>query len=191
MAFKTKSQLKDVFSGLSSLWYQKTAATISSGSVTLAPDYDMPVKIDTFNFEQGDPSLEHYKVIGLSGDWVVASEPGDIEISFRVPTKHTEVLQMAFGIDAVSSVAASVTGVGSNTLSYTGPGVILKSNKVTGTWVLVNEDKSQLVVLQNTTLFAKAVFDSDAKGVFAVDFNGTIESDGSSPDILFLKLNQA
>jgi hypothetical protein len=29
--------------------------------------------------------------------------------------------------------------------------------------------------------------DSDAKGVVAIDFNGTIESDGSNPDVLFLK----
>lgn len=191
MAIKTKAQVKDVFSGVSSLWYQSTPANISTSggnsSISLTPDIDVPVKVDTFNFEQGDPSLEHYKVLGLSGDWVVASEPGDIELSFRVPSKHTDILKMAFGNDAVATITGSVTGVSGTANSYTGDSVILKTSKVTGTWVLVNEDKSQLVVFQNTTLFAKAVFDQDAKGVFAVDFSGTIESDGANPDIIFLK----
>lgn len=187
MAFKTKAQLKDVFSGLSSVWYQATPAAVSSGTFTITPDYDMPVKVDTFTFEQADPTLEHYKVIGLSGDWVVASEPGDIEISFRVPTKATDVLKMAFGNDNVNtSVTASVVGVAASAVAYTGSSAIMATNKVTGTWVLVNEDQSELIVLQNTTLFAKAVLDQDAKNVFAVDFSGTIVSDGSNPDIYFL-----
>ena len=43
------------------------------------------------------------------------------------------------------------------------------------------------VILNNTSLYASIVLDSDAKGVIAVDFNGSIESDGSNPDIIFLK----
>ena len=31
------------------------------------------------------------------------------------------------------------------------------------------------------------VMDTDAKGVVAIDFNGTIESDGTNPDVLFLR----
>lgn len=181
-----KKDLKDVFSGISSLWYQKETVDMSDlSNLSLTPNYDVPVKVDTITFEQGDPTIEHYKVIGLTGDWITSSESGDIEISFRVPTKHTNILEMAYGEDAVSSVSADVT-VGSDTATYSGDGLVLKQTKVTGTFVLVNDDQTKLLVLGNTNLWAKPVIDTDSKGVFALDFNGSIETDGTNPDILFL-----
>lgn len=180
MAIKTKAQLKDVFNGPSSLWFQ--TAPLSGNSLTIDPELDVPVKVDTIEFEQGEPSMEHYKVIGLAGDWVSSSESGDISLSFRVPTKHTDILEMAFGSSAVSQVSATV-----GSASYTGDGLILTNHKVTGTWVIVNDAQDQLLVINNTALYASIVMDTDAKGVVAVDFSGTIESDGTNPDILFLK----
>lgn len=179
----TKSQLKDVFSGITSLWYTSTEVDVSSTSgLTITPEYDLPVKVDTITLEQGDPSIEHYKVIGLPGDWVTSAEPGDIDLSFRVPTKHTSVLTLAYGEDAVKTItSATVNGNG-----YSGTGLVLQQKKIDGTFILVNEDKTKLLVLANTTLWAKPVIDQDAKGVFALDFNGSIESDGTNPDILFL-----
>ena len=64
--------------------------------------------------------------------------------------------------------------------------MVLAQKKIDGTFIFVNEDKTKLLVLTNTTLWAKPVLDQDAKGVFALDFNGSIESDGTNPDILFL-----
>lgn len=186
MAITTKSSLKSVFSGASSLWYQPTAVDWTASPPAIQPTLDVPVKVDTLSFEQGDPTLEHYKVIGLMADWVVSSEPGDIEISFRVPTKATAVLQMAFGNDAVSTAATVNVTTGSTAVGYSGVSLVLKTNKVEGTWCIVNEDETEILVLNNATLFAKAVLDQDGKGVFAVDFNGTIVSDGSTPDIVFL-----
>lgn len=180
MAVKTKAQLKDVFNGPSSLLYQSTA--LSGNELVLDPEYDVPVKVDSIEFEQGEPDIEHYKVIGLAGDWVSSSEAGDITVSFRVPTKHTDILKLAFGNDAVTS--KSVT-YGSQT--FAGDGVVLKNKKITGTWAILNDAGDQLLILNNTALYASMVMDSDAKGVVAIDFNGTIESDGTNPDVLFLK----
>jgi hypothetical protein len=181
---KTKSQLKDVFNGPSSLLYQ--SAALSGSTLVLDPEYDLPVKVDTIEFEQGEPDIEHYKVIGISGDWVSSSEAGDITLSFRVPTKNTDVLKLAYGNDAVSS--ASVT-YGADT--FTGNGLVLKNKKITGTWAIVNDSQDQLMILNNTALYASTVMDSDAKGVVAIDFRGTIESDGTNPDILFLRKNSS
>lgn len=178
---KTKAQLKDVFNGPSSLLYQSTALS-GGGALTLDPEYDVPVKVDSIEFEQGEPDIEHYKVIGLAGDWVSSSEAGDITVSFRVPTKSTDILKLAFGNDAVTS--KSVTYGGN---SFAGDGVVLTNKKVTGTWAILNDAGNQLLILNNTALYASMVMDSDAKGVIAIDFNGTIESDGSNPDVLFLK----
>ena len=180
MALKTKSQLKDVFNGPSSLLFQ--SAPLTGNTLTLDPELDVPVKVDTIEFEQGDPNIEHYKVIGLAGDWVSSSESGDITVSFRVPTKHTDILQMAYGSDAVSS--KSVT-YGNDT--FTGDGVVLKNKKIQGTWVIIDNTETQMMVLNNTALYASVIMDNDAKGVVAINFSGTIESDGTNPDILFLK----
>lgn len=191
---KTKKELKDVFSGLSALWYQASELDLSTlTSLAINPEYDLPVKVDTITLEQGDPTIDHYKVIGLAGDWVTSSEPGDIDLSFRVPTKNTDVLKMAYGEDAVkTNVAATINTAGSGDgESYVGTGLVLQQKKIDGTFIFVNEDKTKLLVLTNTTLWAKPVLDQDAKGVFAIDFNGSIESDGVNPDILFLTKNTA
>jgi hypothetical protein len=183
MAMKTKKELKDVFSGIASVWYQKTELDMSDlSALAITPDFDLPVKVDTINLEQGDPSIEHYKVIGLPGDWVTSAEAGDIDLSFRVPTKHTDVLKMAYGEDAVKAI----TGATVNGATYSGTGLVLQQTKVDGTFVFVSEDKKNILVVNNTSLWAKPVIDQDAKGVFALDFNGSIETDGTNPDILFL-----
>lgn len=179
MAMMTKAQLKDVFNGPASLLYQPTP--LEGQTLTLDPTLDVPVKVDTIEFEQGEPNIEHYKVIGLAGDWVSSSEAGDISLSFRVPTKHTNILQMAFGSSAVTNKSVSYDG------TWTGDGVVLSNHKVTGTWAIVNDSQDQMLIINNTALYASIVMDTDAKGVVAVDFSGTIESDGSNPDILFLK----
>ncbi len=181
---KTKKQLKDVFGGISSMWYQSTELDLTSlAGIQITPEYDVPVKVDTIELEQGDPSIEHYKVIGLPGDWITTSEAGDIDLSFRVPTKHKDILKLAYGADAVQDITgASVDGV-----TYNGTALTLVDKQIDGTFILVNANKTKLMILANTTLWAKPVIDSDAKGVFALDFNGTIESDGTTPDILFLE----
>ena len=176
---KTKAQLKDVFSGPSTLLYQ--SALLSGNTLKLEPEYDVPVKVDSVEFEQGAPSLEHYKVIGISGDWVTSSEAGDITVKWRVPTKHTDILKLAFGEDAVKDMTVTYNGE-----TYAGNGVILKNHKITGTWAVLNDAGDQLLILNNTVLYASMVLDSDTKGVVAVDFSGTIQSDGNNPDVLFL-----
>ena len=91
-------------------------------------------------------------------------------------------MKLAFGTDAVSDITAAVDGV-----DYEGLAVILKNKKVQGTWLIVNSAKDRIMVINNTALFASLVLDSDAKGVIAVDFNGSIETDGTNPDVIFLK----
>lgn len=184
---KTKAQLADKFSGPSSLLYQSAALNITSGqggvkTFTCTPELDVPCKVDSLNFEQGEAEVEEYKVIGLSGAWITDSEPGDIDLGFRVPSISEDILKLAFGADAVSEITASV-----NSVNYEGLAVVLQNKKVTGTWLIVNSSKDRIMVINNTALFASLVLDSDAKGVIAVDFNGSIETDGTNPDVIFLK----
>jgi len=191
MAAKTKSQLADKFSGPSSLLYQSAVLEITSGAdgtktFTASPELDVPCKVDSLNFEQGEAEVEEYKVIGLSGAWITDSEPGDIDLGFRVPSISEDILKLAFGEDAVSSITGKVDDV-----DYEGLALILKNKKVQGTWMIVNSAKDRIMVINNTALFASLVLDSDAKGVIAVDFNGSIETDGTNPDVIFLKKKSA
>jgi hypothetical protein len=183
---KTKAQLADKFSGPSSLLYQSGALAITgegnAKSFTVTPELDVPCKVDSLNFEQGEAEVEEYKIIGLSGAWITDSEPGDIDLGFRVPSISEDILKLAFGEDAVSAINATVDSV-----DYEGLAVILKNKKVQGTWLIVNSAKDRIMVINNTALFASLVLDSDAKGVIAIDFNGSIETDGTNPDVIFLK----
>ena len=116
MAAKTKSQLADKFSGPSSLLYQSAVLNITEGAngtktFTASPELDVPCKVDSLNFEQGEAEVEEYKVIGLSGAWITDSEPGDIDLGFRVPSISEDILKLAFGEDAVSSITGKVDDV--------------------------------------------------------------------------------
>lgn len=184
---KTKKQLKDVFNGPSSLLFSESPITITDNDGTktfsnITPSLDVPCKVDSLNFEQAEADITGIKVIGLSGYWVSDSEVGDITVSFRVPSIHKDVLKMAFGADAVADISGSVDSV-----SYEGLALILKDKEVNGTWLIVNKAQNRVMILNNTSLYASLKLDQDAKGVAAVDFNGTIESDGTNPDIVFLK----
>jgi hypothetical protein len=102
---KTMTDLKDVFNGISSFMFDTTPISLASGSITMAPEYELPVTVDTLSISQDDPTINHYKVHGLGTDWVSTSEPGDATIEFTVPSVHADVLNVAYG----SSTAASQT----------------------------------------------------------------------------------
>lgn len=186
----TKDQLAEKFSGANSLLYQKSALVITEAggkkSFTASPEIDVPCKVDTLNFEQGEASKEEYNIIGQAGAWIVESEPGEIEIGFRVPSIHKDILKLAYGEDAVSDIEASV-----DSEDWEGVALKLNNKKVEGTWMILNNSKDRLMIINNSVLFASLVLDSDAKGVMAVDFNGSLESDGTNPDVIFLKKKSA
>ena len=192
---KTKAQLADKFSGPSSLLYQSDPIVITTAgegdqatrTFTVTPELDVPCKVDSLNFEQGEAEVEEYKVIGLSGAWITDSEAGDIDLGFRVPSISEDILALAFGDDAISAITTGTISGSDAAGDYEGLAVILKNKKVQGTWIIVNSSKDRVMIINNTALFASLVLDSDAKGVIAVDFNGSIETDGTNPDVIFLK----
>jgi hypothetical protein len=80
MAMKTKLELKDVFSGLSSIMLVKGGIT---NFTTVTPDFDLPVTVDSLSLSQAEPTLNRTKVHGLQADWAVTSTAGDIINSFN------------------------------------------------------------------------------------------------------------
>jgi hypothetical protein len=181
MALKKKTELKDVFSSPSSIMYQKAIVDLGSATaITLAPEFEFPVKVDSLKIEQGDPSLTHYKVLGMNGDWQSTAEIGDFEISFTVPTKHTDVLKWAHGEDAVKDNVQAAIG----SVNYKGQALTLTKHKITGTFIIEDDAQENIMILSGVSLWAKPMLD-DGK-VYAIGLTGTLEI-GDKPSIAWLK----
>lgn len=186
MALKTKTDLKDIFNGLSSVMFQEDAIDLSQSTIQIDPDYDLPVTVDTLSFTQDDPTINHYKVIGLEGDWTSSSTSGDVSIQFTVPTKQTDVLKLAYGTSAVVAKTGATYGSG----TYNGNAVTFSTHKVTGSIVLEDAEQKNLLILSNVALWAKPLFENASTDPFAIQFTGTVEATGK-PDIAFLTKNSA
>lgn len=190
---KSKQDLKDVFNGLSSLLYQSAIVDLSQATLSITPEYDLPVTVDTLQISQEDPTINHYKVIGLDGDWTSSATLGNMNIKFTVPTKAKDVLKLAYGEDAVKEITKlTITGTGDSDLDnesgFTGTSIMLKKKKVTGTFVLVDEEQSNLMVLTNVALWAKPLYENPGTEPFAIQFTGTMEGAGSH-SMAWLKKN--
>lgn len=171
MAMKSKIDLKQIFSDPKALLYQKAVADLSGSTIALAPEYDLPVTVDTLQISMDDPTINHYKIIGMTGDWTSSASIGDMQIQFTVPTNHPDVIKLAFGENAVnSSLTATLDGG-----SYAGHAVKFEKHKVTGTFVLVASDDENLMILSNVALWAKPLYENPSTDPFAVQFTGTIE----------------
>ena len=187
---KTKQELKDVFNGLSSLLYQSAVVDLSQSILSITPEYDLPVAVDTLQISQEDPTVNHYKVIGLDGDWTSSATLGNMNIQFTVPTKAKEVLQLAYGEDAVKEITKLTINTGDADIDsaqgYHGVSLSLKKKKVTGTFVLVDEAKENLMIITNVALWAKPLYENPGTEPFAIQFTGTMEGAGSQ-SIAWLK----
>lgn len=195
MATKTKQELKDAFNGLSSVLYTDEVVDLSSGTPTITPKYDLPVTVDTLQLSQDDPTVNHYKVIGLDGDWTSSATLGDMTVQFTVPTKAKEVLQLAYGESAVKDITklTLTTGdaeVDNSANGYEGVSLMIGKKKVTGTFVLVDEEKKNLMVITNIALWAKPLYENPGTEPFAIQFTGTIEGAGSQ-SLAWLKKKSA
>jgi hypothetical protein len=162
----------------------------SSGTIAIAPDYDLPVTVDTLSFTQDDPTINHYRVIGLEGDWTSSSTSGDVSLSFTVPTKQTDVLKLAYGASSVvAKTGATVTGVTGLSGTFDGDVITFSTHKVTGSIVLVDSEQKNLLIMSNVALWAKPLYENASTDPFAIQFTGTIEATGK-PDVAFLKQSE-
>lgn len=188
MAIKKRTELKLVVDDFNSLLIQKTPIKVDGGAITITPDYDMPVTVDTLQTSGAEPSLTHYKVIGMDTDWTSSATAGDWTISFTVPTLHTDVLKFAWGEDAVKSCTASygnADGLVDGT-TFTGVSVTFNKRHVICSLVIVNGAKDKLVIIRQAKLWANILKDANGDP-YAVRFTGSIESEGD--DLIVLEKN--
>jgi hypothetical protein len=183
MAMTTIDKMKDIFVGPKTLLYQPTVVDLSNATFALEPTLELPVEVDTLKATMEDPTINHYKVIGLAGDWATTSELGDFNVEFVVPSKAKELLKIMFGEDAITeitkaTIASGDTQIDNDTLGYSGVAVETKKFKVKGTITVVDDEKNNLMVVTNLALYATLQYDDTGSKPVAFKFSGSVEGAG-------------
>lgn len=183
MAMTTIDKMKDVFCGPKSLIYSKSITDLSVATVEITPDVELPVEVDSLKASMEAPSINHYKVIGLAGDWATTAELGDFNIEFVVPSKANNLLKIMFGDDAVGELTKlTLKDTGDATLDaaagFTGVALEPKKFKVKGTIVIVDDEKENLMVITNIALYSTLQWDDTGSKPVAFKFAGSIEGAG-------------
>lgn len=183
MAMKKIEELKDIFVGPKTLLYAKTIADLSKTTLDITPDLELPVEVDSLKATMSDPTVNHYKVMGLAGDWATTSELGDFSVEFVVPSKAKDLLASMFGSDAVGDLTKlTLKTTGDTDLDatsgFTGTTLELKKFKIQGTIIIVDETKTNLMVITNIALYATMQWDETGTKPVAFKFSGSIEGAG-------------
>lgn len=179
----TIDKMKDIFVGPKTLLYTSVIADLSKTTLEITPEVELPVTVDTLKATMDDPTINHYKVIGLAGDWATTSELGDFNVEFVVPSKAKDLLKVMFGEDAVTELTkVTLKSTGDTALDattgFTGVAVEPKKFKIKGTIVIVDEEKKNLMVITNIALYATLQWDNSGTEPVAFKFSGSIEGAG-------------
>ena len=183
MEMKKIEELKDIFVGPKTLLYAKTIADLSKTTLDITPDLELPVEVDSLKATMSDPTVNHYKVMGLAGDWATTSELGDFSVEFVVPSKAKDLLASMFGSDAVGDLTKLTLKTTGDTdldatTGFTGTALELKKFKIQGTIIIVDETKTNLMVITNIALYATMQWDETGTKPVAFKFSGSIEGAG-------------
>lgn len=183
MAMTTIDKMKDIFNGPKTLLYSKAITDLSKASVDITPEIELPVEVDSLKATMEDPTINHYKVIGLAGDWATTAELGDFNVEFVVPSKAKDLLKIMFGEDAITELTkVTLKGTGDETLDATtgfaGVAVAPKKLKIKGTIVIVDDEKENLMIVTNIALYATLQWDDTGSKPVAFKFAGSIEGAG-------------
>lgn len=179
----TIDKMKDIFNGPKTLLYSKAITDLSKDSVDITPEIELPVEVDSLKATMEDPTINHYKVIGLAGDWATTAELGDFNVEFVVPSKAKDLLKIMFGEDAITELTkVTLKGTGDATLDattgFTGVAVEPKKFKIKGTIVIVDDEKENLMIVTNIALYATLQWDDTGSKPVAFKFAGSIEGAG-------------
>lgn len=183
MAMTTIDKMKDIFVGPKTLLYTSVIADLSKATLEITPEVELPVTVDTLKATMDDPTINHYKVIGLAGDWATTSELGDFNVEFVVPSKAKDLLKVMFGEDAITELTkVTLKNTGDTALDsingFAGVAVEPKKFKIKGTIVIVDEEKKNLMVITNIALYATLQWDNSGTDPVAFKFSGSIEGAG-------------
>ena len=180
------SNASGVFTGISELHVIAggfgTGFTLGSGSLV-----EVPVAEDGgFSYNGGTPSVERYRIHGMSAPWASKMTPGDAEVNLFIPQVTKDQLTL-FGFTADDATITSLltkkwTGVkfaetqkevylGIAAINRTGDQLFaIKKIKVLASIIFDDANSAKPIGIQLTGASA-AGGDADAMGIFEVDTN--------------------
>lgn len=173
MALKRKIDLQgDVFEGISSVFAVKGGIVTTDGSGTISESdlYEFPVSDDSgFNFDTGQPSIEHFKIKGLNTDWVNTFTPGDGEITLEIPCHETNILELVYGQAGVTATITLPTGVtvGGKT-TVTGKAYASTQKAVYLGMLVLNDTEDRVLFIKKAKFMAQTIFDGSNKPLCVV-----------------------
>lgn len=179
MAATKKSDLKDVFIGLSQILVVKGGIT---DFTSVSPELELPVTVDTLTLSMGEATLNRVKVHGMQADWAVTTTPGDFEFSCTVPSTHQTLIEYFFG-EANAIAAAEVNGI-----SYKGFSLTAKNVSRDLGIVLINEGEDKCVLFKKMTVTPTLAFENGSTTPIGINLTGTMVAvEGTNDDdIAFL-----
>lgn len=184
MAATKKSDLKDVFIGLSQILVVKGGI---ADFANVAPELELPVTVDTLTLSMGDATMNRVKVHGMQADWAVTTTPGDFEFSCTVPSTHKTLIEYFFG-EANTIASSEVNGI-----SYKGFSMTAKNVSRDLGIVLINEGEDKCVLFKKMTVTPSLAFENGSTTPIGINLTGTmVAAEGASDDdIAFLSKTTA
>lgn len=179
---KKIEELRDKFVGPKMILFQSATVDLSQATITLKPDMELPVEVDSLKATMDDPTINHYKVIGQAGDWATTAEMGDFNVEFVVPSKAKDLLSVMFGAAAVADITKATATTGDtfidDTKGYSGVALELTENRVAGTVAILDKSKENIMVITNLALYCTMVWDDTGTKPVAFKFSGSVEGAG-------------
>ena len=177
MALTKKFTMQDdVFEGISAVF------AVGGGlgdELSFANATEFPVSDDSgFNFDTGKPSMEHFKVKGMSTDWVNTFTPGDGEITLEIPCHNTNILTLV----GMEGTAVSVTlpeGMAKGGTAATGKGYPVTQKAVYLGLGILNDTEDKLLFIKKSKFMAQLIFDGSNKPLCVV-LTGAIAAGGDA-----------
>ena len=168
MAVKKKIDMQnDVFSGISAVY--ALAGGLPSGlDVSSSNLTEFPVSDDSgFNFDTGQPSVEHFKVKGLQTDWVNTFTPGDGEITLEVPCHETDIMTLC-GFTGTNASVTLPSGVSTAGTAATGKSYPITQKAVYLGLLILNDTEDKLLFIKKAKFMAQLILGSDNKPLCVV-----------------------
>ena len=161
----------DVFEGISSVFAVKGGITTSGGSADLSSSdvLEFPVSDDSgFNFDTGQPSIEHFKIKGLNTDWVNTFTPGDGEITLEIPCNETNILDTVYGQSGVEATITLPSGLAGTKSTFKGKAYASTQKAVYLGLLILNDTEDKLLFIKKAKFMAQTIFDGSNKPLCVV-----------------------
>lgn len=169
----------DVFSGISAVYLVKGGITTSAGAGTITDDncIEAPVSEDSgFNFQGGTPSVNHFKIHGMTGDWTNRFTPGDGELTLEIPCEDNDVLDMVYGAEGTDTTLTLPTTIsvgGANKVK--GKGRSFSQKAVYLGLLILNDTEDKVLWIKKGKFVATPAFDGGDKP-YAITLTGALSA---------------